>query len=273
MGSLKSVHERVNAPVAASGARVNASNGARILTLDIECSPTIAHVWGLWDQNVGLNQIVEDGRMICFAAKWYGDSQTMFWSVEKDGHEAMVEAAWRLLDECDVLVSFNGIKYDVKHLNREFVLAGLGKPRPYRNVDLLPVVRREFKFPSNKLDYVASRLGLGHKVAHEGHGLWVACMEGDRDAWMRMETYNRGDVELTEALFDRLRPWLSSAVHLGVWAEGEGLSCPSCGGTEYEACGEAVTAVSVFECFRCSSCGGAFRGARAVRRVASRRVA
>lgn len=273
MGSLKSVHERVNAPVAASGARVVAGNGARILTLDIECSPTIAHVWGLWDQNVGLNQIVEDGRMICFAAKWYGDSQTMFWSVEKDGHEAMVEAAWRLLDECDVLVSFNGIKYDVKHLNREFVLAGLGRPRPYRNVDLLPVVRREFKFPSNKLDYVASRLGLGHKVAHEGHGLWVACMEGDRDAWMRMETYNRGDVELTEALFDRLRPWLSSAVHLGVWAGGEGLSCPSCGGVEREVCGEAVTAVSVFECFRCLSCGGVFRGARAVRRVASRRVA
>lgn len=124
--ALREVHERVNAPVAASGARVDAGNGARILTLDIECSPTVAHVWGLWDQNVGLNQIVEDGRMICFAAKWYGDSQTLFFSDEKDGHEAMVEAAWRLLDECDVLVSFNGVKYDVKHLNREFVLAGLG---------------------------------------------------------------------------------------------------------------------------------------------------
>ena len=85
--------------------------------------------------------------------------------------------------------------------------------------------------------------------------------------------YNRGDVELTEALFDRLRPWLSSAVHLGVWTQGEGLSCPTCGGVEYESCGEAVTAVSVFECFRCSSCGGVFRGGRAVRRVASRRVA
>lgn len=270
---LCEVHERVNAPVAAVGSRVNAGVKARILTLDIECSPTIAHVWGLWDQNVGLNQIVEDGRMICFAAKWYGESQTLFFSERKDGREGMVRAAWELLNECDVLVSFNGVKYDVKHLNREFVLAGLAQPRPYRNVDLLPVVRRQFKFSSNKLDYVAGRLGLGHKVAHEGHALWTACMEGDAEAWQRMETYNRGDVELTEALYDRLRPWLSSAVHLGVWAGEDGLSCPTCGGVEHESCGEAVTAVSVFDCFRCKSCGGVFRGSKAVRRASSRRVA
>lgn len=268
---LRELHESRKC-VEAGGAGVDAGSSVRVLTLDIECSPTVAHVWGLWDQNVGINQIVDDGRMICFAAKWYGDSQTMFFSEAKDGHRGMVEAAWRLLDECDVLVSFNGKKYDVKHLNREFVLAGLGAPSPYRNMDLLPVVRRQFAFPSNKLDYVAQRLGLGRKVQHEGHGLWVACMEGDVEAWSRMEAYNRGDVVLTEALYDRLRPWLTGGPHLGLWVNGGGLACPQCGGVECVPVGEATTGVSVFEAFRCVSCGGVFRGAKAVRRVASRRV-
>ncbi len=32
--------------------------------------------------------------MICFAAKWYGDEQTLFYSMNgKDGHAGMVRAA------------------------------------------------------------------------------------------------------------------------------------------------------------------------------------
>ena len=271
---LRDLHEEVNAPFRAAGARVVDGVGAKVLTLDIESSPTVAHVWGLWDQNVGLNQIVEDGRMLSFSAKWYEDSQTGFWADWKSGgHEGMVEEAWRLLDECDVLVTYNGKKYDVKHLNREFVLAGLGAPSPYKQVDLLPVVRRQFKFPSNKLEYVASRLGLGHKVAHEGHGLWMACLEGDRDAQQRMEVYNRGDVELTEALYDRLRPWLAGGPHMGLYRrEDKCGACPHCGGVERVECGEALTGVSAFQAFRCVSCGGVFRGSRVLRRVASRLV-
>ncbi len=29
----------------------------KILVLDIETAPIVAHVWGLFDQNIGLNQI------------------------------------------------------------------------------------------------------------------------------------------------------------------------------------------------------------------------
>ncbi len=33
----------------------------------------------------------------------------------------------------------------------------------------------------------SQRLGLGKKHEHEGHELWVKCMNGDKDAWKRME--------------------------------------------------------------------------------------
>ena len=34
--------------------------GPKILIVDIETAPIVAQVWGLFDQNVGLNQIAQD---------------------------------------------------------------------------------------------------------------------------------------------------------------------------------------------------------------------
>ena len=80
----------------------------KILVLDIETKPALAYVWGLFDQNIGLNQIVEVGSVICFAAKWYDERKVMFHSDHHDGHEAMIEevrstgAAIRLITDGDV---------------------------------------------------------------------------------------------------------------------------------------------------------------------------
>ena len=256
------------------GASIQPETGVRVLTIDIECSPSVAHVWGLWDQNVAINQIVEDGRMICFAAKWYGDEQTLFYSENgKDGHEGMVRAAWELLNAADIVVTYNGISYDVKHLNREFVMLGLPPVERFKHVDLLRVVKKHFKFPSNKLDYVAQRLGIGHKVVHEGHGLWVSCMEGDTEAWQRMETYNRGDVTLTERLYDRLRPWcgVGMGVSLAVFHGGV-LSCPACGGVERTSTGPVTVGVSRFDGYRCVQCGCVFRSQNRVGKPSASRL-
>ena len=45
-------------------------NVAKILSLDIETAPAKVYCWGLWDQNIGINQIVEDGYVLCWCAKW-----------------------------------------------------------------------------------------------------------------------------------------------------------------------------------------------------------
>ena len=44
----------------------------RILMLDIETTPDKVYTWGIWNINVGINQIIEPGGLLCFAAKWYG---------------------------------------------------------------------------------------------------------------------------------------------------------------------------------------------------------
>jgi uncharacterized protein YprB with RNaseH-like and TPR domain len=182
----------------------------RILVIDIETMANLAWVWGNWQQNIYPKQIVKHKRTICFAAKWVGGRKTYFFSEFHHGHEEMTKAAWRLLNEADMVVSYNGKRFDIKHLNTEFKLLGLEPPAHFQHVDLLQVTKREFSFGSNKLEAVAQRLGIGRKEEHEGFGLWLKCEAGNKSAWKRMRAYNRKDVLLTEELFLEYQPWITS---------------------------------------------------------------
>lgn len=233
---------------------------AKVLTLDIETSPIEAHVWGLWQQNVGLNQILKPTKLLSFAAKWYGKKSVAFKSVHHDGHEEMVKSAHAFLDEADVVVHFNGKKFDIPHLNREIIQAGLTPPSPYRQVDLVQVARRQFLFPSNKLAYVTQALGLSGKLSHTGHDMWIKCLAGDEKAWALMRRYNIQDVRTTEELFDKLRPWVP-ALNLGVFSDdAEERTCPACGSTNVQRRGVAVTALGRYPRFACQDCGRWSRG-------------
>jgi hypothetical protein len=231
----------------------------RLLTLDIETRPNLAHVWALWDQNVGLSQIVEVGSVICFAAKWHGDKKVMFASDHHDGHEAMVRRAHELMSEADGIIGWNSAGFDVKHLKREFVLAGLGPPAPHVDIDLLRTSRRQFKFASNKLEHVARQLGVGGKVKHDGFELWVKCMADDPKAWALMKKYCVGDVVLTEQVYDRLLPWIQGHPHPGLFG-GAKAGCPNCGSMELQMRGSYVTQACRYQRFQCQACGKFGRG-------------
>lgn len=226
----------------------------KILTIDIENRPNLAYVWGLWDQNVGLTQLVEAGETISFAAKWHGSKKVEFYSVHHHGKEEMLEQAHRLLSEADVVVGYNSKNFDMKHLNKEFILAGMAPPAPYLQVDLLHVARSQFKFPSNKLDYVAQALGLGAKTSHTGFELWVKCMAGDDKAWSLMRKYNKQDVVLTEKLYDKLLPWIKSHPHVGLHNANRNDTCPNCGSENLRREGYAMTNLGKFSRYQCRDC-------------------
>ncbi len=244
----------------------------KILTLDIETSPALADVWSLWKQNVSLSQLRAVTKVISFAAKWHGKPRVEFHSDYHDGHDEMVLQAHRLWDDADVVVHFNGRTFDMPHLRREFLLAGLTPPSPVQEIDLLQVVKRNFRFQSNKLQHVSTQLGLSGKVQHEGHELWVKCMAGDAAAWSRMRRYNKGDVVLTEQLYDRLVPWISNHPHRGLYVE-EDFVCSNCGSDDLERRGYRYTAVSKFARFACRGCGKWSSSKHAVFRVDARGVA
>ena len=234
--------------------------GPKILCLDIETSPHVAAVWGLWDQRVSLNQLRECTRVICWAAKWHGKSGVEFRSDHHDGHEAQIRRMHAMLDEADVVTGWNHKGFDLKHLNREFVLLGLAPPAPYVILDLMLEVRKQFRFASNKLDHVSQQLGLGKKVSNSGMSLWDACIiQNDPSAWEKMRRYNVQDVRLTEKVYDAIKPWCKMpniALITGV----EGLACTACGSGSVVKRGFAITASGAYQRFVCKKCKKFSRG-------------
>ena len=179
----------------------------KILLLDIETTPLQVYTWGLWDQNIGINQIIKTTEMMCFGAKWLGQKKVTFKSVHHDGKQAMLEELHRMMDEADILVGWNSAAFDHKHINREFLENGFVPPSPTKDLDLMSIVKSNFQFPSNKLDYVAQKLGVGAKVKHSGFELWIGCMENNAKSWVEMKKYQIQDVELLDKLYDILLPW------------------------------------------------------------------
>lgn len=199
----------------------------KTLIIDIERSPSIATIWDLWNNNIGINQLLNDSEVLCFAARWDGSDDVMYYSRKKHGKRAMLKRAWRLLDEADEVVGYNTDKFDLKVLNAEFLAMGLGRPSPFKSIDLLKVVKKHFKLISNKLDYVLKFFKLGQKMKHEGHELWLRVMNNDEDAWKTMEEYNIRDIIETEKLYNYLRShgWLTVG-HNHAAEEGH---CSACG--------------------------------------------
>lgn len=234
---------------------------AKILTIDIENFPHLGYVWDLWNQNIGISQIEQVGRVVCFAAKWLGNDEVEYYSDFHDGHEKMVRQAYRLLDEADIVVSYNGKRFDIPKLKTEMVMLDRKlKPSHFQQVDLYQVVKQEFKFASNKLDFISGQLDIGHKVGHSGFQLWIDCMNNDIDAWAKMREYNKHDVVLTEELYLDILPWISNHPNINVFTEDEEVEgCTRCGGTNFQKRGFYNSTFGKYQQYRCNDCGGWFK--------------
>jgi len=195
---------------------------------------------------------------MCYAAKWLGDNKLMFGAVKKSSNKKMLTGIHKLLDEADAVIHYNGKRFDIPSLNKEFLLHNMFPPAPFKEIDLLTVARGKFRFVSNKLDYVAQSLGLGKKTSHEGHELWVQCMAGIPKAWKTMEEYNKNDVILLEKVYERFKPWIKNHLNHNI-LENTGLSCPTCTSKSFQRRGYNLTSTGKYQRYQCRTCGNWFR--------------
>ena len=270
-----SIRRHLNHPQIAAQGRAEAfaiKSGVRILALDIETAPNLAYVWGLWDQNVGLNQLVNSTEMLCFGTRWLGEKEVTFRSTFHDGKEAMLEELHEQLNEADAMMGWNSKGFDSKHIKREFLEAGMLPTSPYKELDLMQVVKSNFRFPSNKLDYVSQRLGVGAKVKHSGFDLWIRCMAGDAEAWEEMKKYQIQDVDLLIDLYDKLLPWMgTSHPNVAVLSERPD-ACIRCGGEDLSANGFEHTSTGTYRKFQCDDCGTWQRDSKRLGTASLRRI-
>lgn len=235
-------------------------DGAPIVTtLDLETRPSEVYAWGLFDQNIGISQIIRPGGIILVAAQEMGKKVQSRAEWDEGGYEGMLRWAWDVCDRTDYLVSYNGIGFDVKHLNAAWAELGMTPPSPWRNIDLIQTVRRNFRWPSKKLEFVCKALGVSHKTDPGGFSTWSDILGDDAKAAevakKRMRKYAENDVKITSELFTRLTPWISG-INLGVHSsESEDRpTCTNCGSGKVTSRGLAITTSVTYKRYVCE-CG------------------
>lgn len=236
----------------------------KVLVLDVEIAPALATVWQLFKVNISLNQLLETSYLLCWAARWKGESEVQTGSLYVDGKDKMLKRIHALINEADVIISFNGDDFDLKVLMKEFLLAGFKPPAPWKSVDILKTFRKRFRFVSNKMDHLCQQLGIGKKMEHEGHELWLKCMRNEEDAWKRMIAYNKKDVVLLDKLHDRAIAWISKPANHNLYRGDDVSVCPNCGNGRLQRRGWSISSVGKYPRFQCvgeKGCGAWSRGA------------
>lgn len=224
----------------------------RILTVDLETAPSTAYVWSLKTEYVPVSQVIEPGRIICWAAKFLGERK-VYYHDERLGPELMFNQIHALLSEADAVVSYNGDKFDLPKLAGQFVRYGLPPLPPVTSIDLLKAARK-FGLLSNRLEFVGPYFDIGRKIKNAGFSLWTECMAGNPKAWDKMRRYNMQDVRLTEAVYRRFAPYIANHPRLYP-KRPDRPSCRECGSTRVHFKGQYSSRQTMYDRFVCVGCG------------------
>jgi len=252
----------------------NKDNRPKILILDIETSPKLGYIWSLWDNNVSLSQLVGDTYTLCWCAKWLEDDYVYYdslhyhkkmWDKEPENDIKILESVWKMLDEADYVMAHN-VRFDVGTLNSRFIQQGMKPPSKYKTIDTLRIAKQNFKFTSNKLEYLASVLTEDSKMDAGGFSTWRdICLNKCTEAFDHMVEYNIKDVEVLEEVYLKLRSWDSKAPALPLSGGLDEMSCNACGSSKVNKNGSYSTNTQKYQKYKCGDCGHSMRGAKALK--------
>jgi len=114
----------------------------------------------------------------------------------------------RLWADFDILVTFNGKRFDSRFLNGRCVQHGL-PPLPQKmHLDLYPYVRK-WRMSRSNLGTACEALGLPDQKGHVPSKRWLEAMDGDRIAYNEIAEYCKQDVRVLPELLERTRPFIT----------------------------------------------------------------
>jgi hypothetical protein len=231
----------------------------KVLLYDLETAPLLAHIWHPTDDYVSHERLIHDSFLLTWSAKWHGEKKihsgvVTTWEAKLQDDSRIVASLAELVREADILVAHNANRFDVPMFNNRLLALGLEPMGPKRAIDTLRLAKQNFRLAYNKLDYLGEFLGVGKKLKTDFQ-LWKDCYAGDELALRRMARYNRQDVVLLEAVYDRLLPYVKNIPRLVEPAFNGHLACPFCGSEDMAKRGKHHTNVSTFQRYCCGSCG------------------
>lgn len=123
----------------------------------------------------------------------------------------VVSETFRILKDFDVLVTWNGVRFDKKFLNTRALIHKMPKLHPMFNRDLCNAAMN-FLFASRKLKFQASVLLGKTDKTFTTPKVWDALVRHEKWAIDFMVAHCRFDVKDTEKLYKRYLPYLSDKI-------------------------------------------------------------
>lgn len=262
------------------------AHNAKIVTLDIETAPLAGWVWGTFKQFLSQEQIICDWSLLSYSAKWLHSKKLLYSDNRGKGASLVTQDTgvrddvsllmdlWKILDEADIVVMQNGVKFDKRKINARFLLLGMPPPSPYYVVDTMLVARSVAAFTSNRLAWLSAYLTDVPKDKHKefpGFELWVECLKDNVRAWNCMRKYNRRDIVATEQVYLKLLPWIENHPNVSAYDDDTTVRCGRCGSTELVKDGWRRTNIGQYQKYKCTSCGGYARDRYTHNTIAKRR--
>lgn len=212
----------------------------KILFMDLETSPLKAYIWQPGKQYVGHKQLVKGHDMwgiICVTYCWNDGkpAKSIDWGYNQQNTLRVVEKFDEIIKRADHVIGKNSDRFDNKMINSCRMLSGLpGMPEWIKYTDDLEKhMRKHFRLPSQSLDYISHKLGLGGKIKMEFQD-WIDIVEkteNGRESFNKMIKYGKKDVEDTRQLWYTLSEHFEPKFNMNTYDSSNGDRC------RYEDCG------------------------------------
>ena len=242
----------------------------KILIWDVEVSTV-----QLLIQNYGLKNYIKyfnpkdikrDWILLSVAWKWHGDNHAQCVSVKSNDIEndkGVVDAFYHVLKEADIIIGHNMKAFDAKKFNSKVIEYGYAPIlfNPNQVIDTLQLCRKYFKFSSNRLSYVAHKLGVDAKDESPD---WNKVLQGDEDEIRYMRKYNKQDVIVNEMVYNKIKGWHDTHPNLNVintirdTENNQVIACPTCQSVETVKDGFKFLKNGKKQRYQCKDCGRKF---------------
>lgn len=184
-------------------------NPVRVAVLDIETT-------GL---NAGF------GVILCAVVKMYGpDERKVFRADEYEPWKRGVRAddgpllrdILACLEDCDILIAHNGLRFDLPFLRTRAVVHGLPPVNFQKIIDPVQLARQHFRFSGNSLQSISNLIGTKSEKTPLTPQTWQrASLNGDPDAMEEIVTHCIADVDVLEEICWKLRGYVKQINNAG----------------------------------------------------------
>lgn len=181
----------------------------RVATFDIETT--------------GLNAAF--GRILCACVMTYDPQEIRTFRADEypswregrrsDDHDITAELM-AYLEEFDILIAHNGVKYDLPFLRTRALQYGLPPLQPMKIVDPVLSARRQLRLQSNSLDSIAKHLDAPFQKTPLEPRVWArAMMDNDTDAMNLIVEHCIADVQVLDYVAHSMRGYIKTIDSIG----------------------------------------------------------